>query len=207
MPFIPLTWEGCYLASRLSLYLTFSFCSKGLQANRPKLAKKLATKHWNNPDWPRPTAAIVEKVFEHSDWIITGRRRNKVPSGFPAILIVCGGGKKSNSICYHFARESVAMEEWQTAHISMDENLADLAMKIIGGGRKRDHLVGKVMHDIVDYQDGGWVSILIPFHECFFLGSEGFPAKRQNSSVFENLDDANPSHTSWRGLRKVGRYR
>ena len=58
--------------------------------------------------------------------------------------------KKSNSICYHFARESVAMGESLTGHIRSEDNVADLASKVVPGGRKRDHLVGLVMHDIVD---------------------------------------------------------
>ena len=58
--------------------------------------------------------------------------------------------KKSNEICYHYARESVAMDECRTGHIDTDENPADLATKIIAGGMKRDHLVGKLLTDIVD---------------------------------------------------------
>ena len=59
--------------------------------------------------------------------------------------------KKSNSICYHAIRESVAMEECKTAHIRSEENPADLATKIIPGGMKRDHLVSKIIYDIADY--------------------------------------------------------
>ena len=59
--------------------------------------------------------------------------------------------KKSHSICYHAIRESVAMGESLTGHISTHENCADLATKIVPGGAKRDHLVGMVLHDIVDY--------------------------------------------------------
>ena len=58
--------------------------------------------------------------------------------------------KKSNAICYHFARESVAMGESRTGHIDTKENPADLATKVINGGRQRDHLVGKLLYDIVD---------------------------------------------------------
>ena len=39
------------------------------------------------------------------------------------------------------------------AHISTNENPADITSKIIGGGRKRMYLVGKLMHDIEDDQD------------------------------------------------------
>ena len=38
--------------------------------------------------------------------------------------------KKSNQICYHAVRESVAMGETLTGHIAMAENPADLATKI-----------------------------------------------------------------------------
>ena len=58
--------------------------------------------------------------------------------------------KKSNEICYHFVRESVAMDECQTGHINMEENQADLATKVIPGGCKWQHLVGKLLYDITD---------------------------------------------------------
>jgi len=38
--------------------------------------------------------------------------------------------KKSNSICYHAIRESVAMGESLTAHVASKENPADLATKV-----------------------------------------------------------------------------
>ena len=58
--------------------------------------------------------------------------------------------KKSNSICYHAVRELVAMGESLTGHIPTAENCADLATKIIPGGKKRDHLVGKLLFGIFD---------------------------------------------------------
>ena len=58
--------------------------------------------------------------------------------------------KKSNSICYHAVRESVAMHEMLTGHVPSGDNPSDLATKIIGGGQKRDHLTGLIMHDICD---------------------------------------------------------
>ena len=39
------------------------------------------------------------------------------------------------------------------AHISTNENPADIASKFVGGGRKRTYLVGKLMHDIEDDRD------------------------------------------------------
>lgn len=58
--------------------------------------------------------------------------------------------KKSNSICYHFVRESVAMGESLTAHIGTKDNPGDLATKILPGGQQRDHLVNKILHDICE---------------------------------------------------------
>lgn len=58
--------------------------------------------------------------------------------------------KKSNSICYHAIRESVAMGESLTGHIPTAENPADLCTKVLPGGAKRDHLIGKVLYDITD---------------------------------------------------------
>jgi hypothetical protein len=58
--------------------------------------------------------------------------------------------KKSNSICYHAMRESVAMGESLTGHVSTHENPADIATKVLPGGQKRDHLTGLVLYDIVD---------------------------------------------------------
>ena len=59
--------------------------------------------------------------------------------------------KKSNSICYHAIRESVAMGESLTGHISSKENPSDIATKIIPSGQLREHLVKKVLHDIFDH--------------------------------------------------------
>ena len=59
--------------------------------------------------------------------------------------------KKSNSICYHAVRESVAMDESIIAHISSKENPADICTKILQGGEKRNHLIWKVLSDICDH--------------------------------------------------------
>ena len=58
--------------------------------------------------------------------------------------------KKSNSICYHAMRESMAMNESLTRHISTNGNPADLATKVINGGQKRNHLVSKLLYHIYD---------------------------------------------------------
>jgi hypothetical protein len=55
--------------------------------------------------------------------------------------------KKSNEICYHFARESVAMGESLTAHVRSEDNPADLCTKIIPGGQKRSRLVSMIMYN------------------------------------------------------------
>ena len=61
--------------------------------------------------------------------------------------------KKSNEICYHYARESAAMDESRMGHIDTNDNPADIATKVIAGGHKRDHLVGKLLHDIAEEDD------------------------------------------------------
>ena len=58
--------------------------------------------------------------------------------------------KKSNSIFFHAVRESVTMGESLTGHIPTAENCSELATKIIPGGQKRDHLVVKLLFEIVD---------------------------------------------------------
>jgi len=58
--------------------------------------------------------------------------------------------KKSNSICYHVIRESVAMEESVTGHIESRENCSDLASKLVPSGQLHEHLVSKLLYDIYD---------------------------------------------------------
>ena len=58
--------------------------------------------------------------------------------------------KKSNSICYHAIRESVAMGESLTAHVATSDNYADLATKTITNKLKRKHLVGGLLMDVYD---------------------------------------------------------
>ena len=57
--------------------------------------------------------------------------------------------KKSNSICYHFVREAVAMRECLTSHIPTGRNVADLLTKVLFGRKRRD-LVSAVLADIYD---------------------------------------------------------
>ena len=57
--------------------------------------------------------------------------------------------KKSHSLCYHAARESVAMGESLTGHIATDKNVADLLTKVLYG-QKRKRIVGEILYDIYD---------------------------------------------------------
>jgi len=57
--------------------------------------------------------------------------------------------KKSNSICYHPIRESVAMGESLTGHIGTNENVGDLATKVLYG-QKRRYMVSQLLYDIYD---------------------------------------------------------
>ena len=57
--------------------------------------------------------------------------------------------KKSNSICYHFVREAVAMKECLTSHVPTLANLADLLTKVLNGSKRRN-LVGSILHYIYD---------------------------------------------------------
>jgi hypothetical protein len=63
--------------------------------------------------------------------------------------------KKSNSICFHAVRESVAMQERLTGHVSSENNPADIATKIVPPGRKRDHLVSMISYDLADGLQSG----------------------------------------------------
>ena len=58
--------------------------------------------------------------------------------------------KKSNAICYHAIRESVAMGESLTCHIPTDMNPADICTKVLSGGTKRENLVSLVLYEIFD---------------------------------------------------------
>ncbi len=57
--------------------------------------------------------------------------------------------KKSNSICYHAVRESVAIGESLTGHIGTNENVCDLATKVLYG-QKRRYMVSQLLYDIYD---------------------------------------------------------
>jgi hypothetical protein len=57
--------------------------------------------------------------------------------------------KKSNSICYHAVRESVAMGESLTGHIGTNENVGNLATKVLYD-QKRQYMVSQLLYDIYD---------------------------------------------------------
>ena len=58
--------------------------------------------------------------------------------------------KKSNSICYHAVRESVAMGKMFTGHVPSKLNLANLLTKVLFGSLHRT-LVGRIVKDIYDF--------------------------------------------------------
>ena len=58
--------------------------------------------------------------------------------------------KKSNSIYYHAIKESVATKESLTDHVPSVENPTDICTKVVPGGVKWKHLIGKVLHDLYE---------------------------------------------------------
>jgi hypothetical protein len=44
--------------------------------------------------------------------------------------------KKSNTIAYRFVREGDARDEWRTAYVNTDENVADLLTKPLSGPKR-----------------------------------------------------------------------
>ena len=58
--------------------------------------------------------------------------------------------KKSNSICYHFFIEAVAMSKCLTTHVPTARNWDDLLTKVLFG-KKRQELVQCFLFDIYNY--------------------------------------------------------
>jgi len=56
--------------------------------------------------------------------------------------------KKSSSIAYHFVREGVVKDEWRTAYINTNDNVADILTKPLAGGEKRTRFVKMILHHI-----------------------------------------------------------
>ena len=57
--------------------------------------------------------------------------------------------KKSHSLHYHVAHESVAMGESLTGHIATDQNVADLLTKVLYGP-KMTCIIGEILYEIYD---------------------------------------------------------
>jgi hypothetical protein len=56
--------------------------------------------------------------------------------------------KKSNAIAYRFVREGCAHNEWHTAYVNTNNNVADLLTKPLAGP-KRSKLVQMLLHHYV----------------------------------------------------------
>ena len=56
--------------------------------------------------------------------------------------------KKSSSIAYHYVREGTSRDEWRTAYIKTDDNMADMLTKPLPGGVKRTKHTGMVLHHL-----------------------------------------------------------
>jgi hypothetical protein len=56
--------------------------------------------------------------------------------------------KKSNAIAYHFVREGCACDEWHTAYLNTNNNVADLLTKPLAGP-KRSKFVQMLLHRYV----------------------------------------------------------
>ena len=54
--------------------------------------------------------------------------------------------KKMNSLSYHFISEGCARDEWRTAYVNTNFNLADLLTKCLHSGEKRRGFVRKFLH-------------------------------------------------------------
>ena len=57
--------------------------------------------------------------------------------------------KKSNSICYHAVCESAVMGYFLTARVGTNKNCADLATKVLYGGKRRFY-VSNLLYNIYD---------------------------------------------------------
>jgi hypothetical protein len=56
--------------------------------------------------------------------------------------------KRSQSIAYHFVRESAARDEWQTSYVNPHDNEADLLTKLLPSGEKHKGFVARLLHHI-----------------------------------------------------------
>jgi hypothetical protein len=58
--------------------------------------------------------------------------------------------KKSNSSFYHAVRESAAMGESIIGHVPSVDNPADICTKVVPCGKKQNHLICLLLHDLCD---------------------------------------------------------
>ena len=65
-------------------------------------------------------------------------------------ILITSLNKKSNSVCYHAVRESVAMGESLVAHVPSAQNLADFLTKVLSGIKRRG-FIKDILMDIYDY--------------------------------------------------------
>ena len=56
--------------------------------------------------------------------------------------------KKTQSIEFHHVREGTSRDEWQTAYVNTDENVADMLTKPLPSGEKRWKFVRKLLHHL-----------------------------------------------------------
>ena len=54
--------------------------------------------------------------------------------------------KKCHSLAYHFVREGAARDEWRTAYVNTHANPADLLMKPLPSGDKRNGFICMILH-------------------------------------------------------------
>eukprot|EP00957_Ditylum_brightwellii_P096878 7378181-Ditylum_brightwellii.AAC.1 len=58
--------------------------------------------------------------------------------------------KKSQSITYHFVREGLAKDEWQTSYVNTNERESDFLTKLLPDGEKRKYFVKQLLQHIYD---------------------------------------------------------
>jgi hypothetical protein len=58
--------------------------------------------------------------------------------------------KNSNSLSYHMVRKYAAMGESIIGHVPSVDNPSDMCTKVVAGGKKRNHLIHILLHDLCD---------------------------------------------------------
>ncbi len=54
--------------------------------------------------------------------------------------------KNSNAIAYHFVRKGVAQDEWRTAYVNTEENVADFLTKPLSGAKQAKFFLMILQH-------------------------------------------------------------